>query len=84
MSTWFTVMAKYIFSGMTFGAASTQTVIAGKVIPALSWQWVIVFDYTGAVALLTLVFGLYFGNKYTYAKNGSSTTSQDNQDINKG
>ena len=77
MSTWFIVMLKYIFSGLTLGLTSVQTVVAGKVVPAFSWTWVIAFDYTGAVALLTLCFGLYFGNKFSpgnvAAANGNVT-----------
>ena len=65
MSTWFTVMLKYVFSGISLGATTTQQIIAGKAIPALNWQWAVTFDPSGAVALLTLVFGLYFGNKFS-------------------
>lgn len=74
MTTWFAVMVKYLMAGFTTGYSTTQVVIAGRVIPAFSWSYSIpaVFDYTGAVALLTLVFGLYFGNKFspTNGKNG--------------
>jgi hypothetical protein len=81
MSTWVAVMFKYIFSGATLGYSTTQTVIAGKVIPAVSAQWLIAFDYTGSVSLLTLVFGLYFGGKFTPQSNQDSSKTTTSSEV---
>lgn len=87
MTTWFAVMVKYLMAGFTTGYSTTQVVVAGRVIPAFSWSYSIpaVFDYTGAVALLTLVFGLYFGNKFspTNGKNGVVPPISENPAITK-
>lgn len=83
MNTWFTVMLKYITAGQTFGIATTEKIIAGKVIPAFSWSWVIGFDYMAATALLTVVFTLYFGNKWNSTKENSNGNSQENPAITK-
>lgn len=82
MLTWVTVMLKYIAAGQTFGIATAEKIIAGKVIPAFSWSWVIGFDPTAAIALLTVVFTLYFGNKWN-EKSKENSNGQENQAITK-
>ena len=83
MNTWVTVMLKYLTSGMSFGISTTEKVIAGKIIPAFSWSWVIGFDYIAATALLTCVFTLYFGNKWNQGKANNGNNGQENPAITK-
>lgn len=77
MSTWVVCMFKYIFSGLTFNISKIDRawMIADKInliLPAQNVQWVIKFDTGDAMALLTLVFSLYFGGKFTPdAKSGA-------------
>ncbi len=82
MSTWFTVMVKYITAGMSFALTTTQTIIGTHVVPASSWSWVIAFDPTAAIGLLTIVFGLYFGNKFSPG-NKENGNGQENSAITK-
>ena len=84
MTTWFAVMCKYLLAGFSIGYTTTQVIIADRVIPAFSWSYSIpgVFDHTGAVALLTLVFGLYFGNKFS-PTNGNAPPVNENPAITK-
>lgn len=70
-------MFKYIFSGLTLNIAKADKayLVASKVnliLPAQDVQWAIKFDTGEAMALLTLVFSLYFGGKFTPdAKSGA-------------
>ena len=82
MTTWVAVMLKYITAGMSFALTTTQTVIGAHVIPASSWSWIIVFDPTAGIGLLTIVFGLYFGNKFSpQGKPPDEDAAQDRRDI---
>lgn len=73
MSTWGLVILKYVFSGLTISFGTAERVIRGLVIPASRWEWVIKFDSGEAMALLSLVFGLYFGGKFSPdAKSGAA------------
>lgn len=83
ISTWVTVLLKYITAGMTFALSTTEKVVAGKVIPALSWQWAIAFDASAAIGLLTIVFGLYFGNKFSPGSKENGNNGQENPAITK-
>jgi len=85
MSTWVTVILKYITDGMAFGVTTAETTVLGQVVPGLSWKWVIAFDATAATALLTVVFGLYFGNKFSPAskENTNGNSVQENPAITK-
>jgi len=70
MSTWAVCMFKYIFSGLTLNIAKAEKayIIADKInliLPAQDLQWIVKFDTGEAMALLTLVFGLYFGGKFS-------------------
>ena len=65
MNTWVLVVLRYVFNGMTFSAGTVERTVFGRVIPALKWSWTIGFDGSEAVALLTVVFGLYFGGKFS-------------------
>lgn len=65
MSTWVVVMLKYVFAGASFSIVSPVLLVAGTVVPALSGSWAVSFIMADAIALLTLVFGLYFGNKFS-------------------
>jgi hypothetical protein len=64
MNTWILVILKYLTSGLSFTYAKGATVINNVVIPASQITYSSRFESGEAVALLTLVFGLYFGNKF--------------------
>jgi len=71
MNTWLLVIFKYALSGLSTTFSIAERTVAGKVLPAVKWEWLIKFDSGEAMALLTLVFGLYFGGKFSPdAKNG--------------
>lgn len=63
MTTWFVVMMKYIFSGLSFTFTKAAIEIAGKKLPAIEANYAVVFNVGEAVALLGLCFSLYFGQK---------------------
>ncbi len=65
MSTWFVVMAKYVASGLSVAYTKAASVILGVAIPASVVTYVVKFDSGEAMALLSLVFGLYFGGKFS-------------------
>jgi len=65
MSTWALVILKFVFSGLVISAGIAQRTIGNRIIPEIKWTWTITFSAEEAVALLTLVFGLYFGGKFS-------------------
>lgn len=73
MNTWFAVMLKYLVSGFSLSYTKAAVTVGSITIPASNVTYNAKFDYGEAIALLTLVFGLYFGNKF--APNGSSSNS---------
>jgi hypothetical protein len=74
MNTWFFVMLKYIASGFVLSYTKVSSVVLGVVVPAMTVTYTAKFDSTEALTLLTLVFGLYFGNKFAPAGQDSSRT----------
>jgi hypothetical protein len=79
MTTWFTVMTKFVFSGLSTKISIAERVVKGTVVPAVNWEWVIKFDSGEAMAILSLVFGLYFGGKFSPdgKKNGENGERRD-------
>lgn len=72
MITWFVVMMKYIFSGLSFTFTKAAIEIAGKKLPAVAANYVVVFNAGEAVALLGLCFSLYFGQKLNIAQDNAA------------
>lgn len=58
-------MLKYITAGMSFSISTIERVIGTHVIPAASWSWTVAYSPEAAIGLLTVVFGLYFGGKFS-------------------
>lgn len=65
MSTWMLVMFKYAASGLSISYERAATTILHIAIPASTVTYFVKFDSGEAMALLSLVFGLYFGGKFT-------------------
>jgi len=65
MSTWVIVLLRYVFSGLTLSAGIAERTIAGRIIPAIKYSWVIDFQEGASIALLTTCFALYFGGKFS-------------------
>jgi len=73
MNTWVVVMIKYLISGMSFSYTKAPSFVSGIMIPASNITYTVRFDSGEAVALLTLVFGLYFGNKFAPQQQSQET-----------
>lgn len=77
MTTWILVIFKYIITGLSLSYMKSATVVAGVVIPSAVITYAPSFDMSGSIALLTLVFGLYFGNKFTPEKSDKGSDNAD-------
>lgn len=73
MSTWAIVLCKFIVSGLSLSYTKVASIVAGVAIPSAAITYAPAFDMSGSIALLTLVFGLYFGNKFSPERNGKSS-----------
>ena len=76
MNTWVLVILRYVFSGISVVGSIAEKTVAGVHVPAWNWTWVVNFDSGSAIALLTIVFGLYFGNKFS-PSNGNNVEQKD-------
>lgn len=80
MSTWVLVMFKYVASGLSVTYVRAATTMLHIAIPASTVTYLVKFDSGEAMALLSLVFGLYFGGKFT-GKARESGEGDDRRDI---
>lgn len=77
ITTWALVIFKYIAAGLSLSYAKAAAVVAGVSVPSAVITYAPAFDMSGSIALLTLVFGLYFGNKFTPERDGKSADDAD-------
>jgi hypothetical protein len=83
MNTWVLVIMRYAFSGISVAGSIAEKTVGNHQIPAWNWAWTVNFDYGAAMALLTTVFGLYFGNKFSPGNKESGNGSGEQRDLKK-
>jgi len=77
VNTWVVVIIKYVLSGLSFTYTKVASVVGGILVPASNITYTVKFDSGEAIALLTIVFGLYFGNKFAPAGSDASSKPAD-------